>query len=241
MKKGFTLVELSIVLVIIGLLIGGVLVAQSLIESAKVNRLVRELEQIQISYDLFQDKYRCVAGDCTKSLGTTIGNGNRILDCNHERGNFWQHLNNGGFLTHQLVSGTYTSCTTTSITRIGQNIFPSEYADNAGYLATNLRIRGPERRNGVLLGKHDSSVQATRTNNVGLQLLEPLFVQSMDTKIDDAYPFTGDIQAGRGNDSPTSTGCVSASSYTNLTDPGNAVYQLDNAGEHCVMAYFLEK
>ena len=48
-KSGFTLVELSIVLVIIGLLIGGILVGQSLIESAKMNSFVRQVQQIDIA------------------------------------------------------------------------------------------------------------------------------------------------------------------------------------------------
>ena len=63
MKKGFTLIELSIVLVIIGLLIGGVLVGQSLIESAKINQEVRRLSQYAIAVVQFKQKFKQEAGD----------------------------------------------------------------------------------------------------------------------------------------------------------------------------------
>ena len=53
MKKGFTLVELSIVLVIIGLLIGGILVAQSMIHTAKIQNTVRLIQQMDTAVSNF--------------------------------------------------------------------------------------------------------------------------------------------------------------------------------------------
>lgn len=62
-KHGFTLVELSIVLVIIGLLIGGILVAQSLIDSSRVNAQIKQIKQYDIALNLFYDRYRMIPGD----------------------------------------------------------------------------------------------------------------------------------------------------------------------------------
>ena len=83
-KSGFTLVELSIVLVIIGLLIGGILVGQSLIESAKVNKIIGEAQQYQIAIRLFKEKFKQLPGDYNKgtSLGAPAnGDNNRIVEC----------------------------------------------------------------------------------------------------------------------------------------------------------------
>lgn len=63
MQKGFTLVELSIVLVIIGLLVGGILVGQSLIDAAKLNSLVRQFQQYDAAANSFKSKYKFLPGD----------------------------------------------------------------------------------------------------------------------------------------------------------------------------------
>jgi len=62
-SNGFTLVELSIVLIIIGLLVGGILVGQSLIQSAKINRLVSDLRQCEIAVTQFYGKFKRYPGD----------------------------------------------------------------------------------------------------------------------------------------------------------------------------------
>jgi len=64
MRKGFTLVELSIVLVIIGLLIGGILAAQSMISSAKIQKTVKQIEQFDIASANVVTKFNCLPGDC---------------------------------------------------------------------------------------------------------------------------------------------------------------------------------
>ena len=67
MKKGFTLVELSIVLVIIGLLVGGILIGQSLIDSASLQSQVRQFQQLDAAVASFQSRYRAIPGDAALS------------------------------------------------------------------------------------------------------------------------------------------------------------------------------
>jgi len=66
--RGFTLIELAIVLVVIGLLLGGVLKGQELIESARARNIISQLDSIKAAYYAFQDKYRAAPGDYPGSL-----------------------------------------------------------------------------------------------------------------------------------------------------------------------------
>src|SRR5271170_2630410 len=62
-QQGFTLIEIAIVLVIIGLLLGGVLKGQELINSARVRNIASQLDGVKIAYLAFQDRYRVLPGD----------------------------------------------------------------------------------------------------------------------------------------------------------------------------------
>lgn len=63
MKRGFTLVELAIVIVVLGLLIGGVVTGQSLIESAKTRSAIKEIEQMQTAIRAYQLEFDALPGD----------------------------------------------------------------------------------------------------------------------------------------------------------------------------------
>lgn len=109
-KRGFTLVELSIVLVIIGLLIGGILVGQSLIESAKINSEVRRLTQYSIAINLFQDRFKQAPGDSMyfSNPGNNDGdNQDSIGICPSvafERESAWSHLSQSNMLNETYES-----------------------------------------------------------------------------------------------------------------------------------------
>jgi prepilin-type N-terminal cleavage/methylation domain-containing protein len=62
-QKGFTLVEIAIVLVIIGLLIGGVLKGQSMIQNARIKRLANDMQGMQAAVLAFQDRFQLLPGD----------------------------------------------------------------------------------------------------------------------------------------------------------------------------------
>ena len=86
-QAGFTLVEIAIVLVIIGLLLGGVLKGQEMIENARIKAVVGDMNGIATAYTSYVDRYRAVPGDEPAAtmtnrgwLGTIGGNNNGRLD-----------------------------------------------------------------------------------------------------------------------------------------------------------------
>jgi prepilin-type N-terminal cleavage/methylation domain-containing protein len=105
-QAGFTLVEIAIVLVIIGLLIGGVLKGQAMVQNAKVKRVVKQADEIRAAVMTFYDKYGVYPGDENNTAippggGDAQGNGNGRIE-NAERLEAFRDLSLSG-----LISGTF--------------------------------------------------------------------------------------------------------------------------------------
>ncbi|UCH45480.1 MAG: prepilin-type N-terminal cleavage/methylation domain-containing protein [Nitrospiraceae bacterium] len=106
-KKGFTLVELAIVMVIIGLLIGAVIKGQAMIDNAKQKRLLNDVQGISAAYFSYYDRYNAVPGDDTSThgwAGVAAGDGDGLLEGNAttpsgESQEAWQALRYAGLLT----------------------------------------------------------------------------------------------------------------------------------------------
>src|SRR6476620_1538230 len=86
-QSGFTLVEIAIVLVIIGLLLGGILKGQELINSAKVKNLANDFRTIPTYIYAYQDKFKALPGDdktaqthLTNGAASDNGDGNGLID-----------------------------------------------------------------------------------------------------------------------------------------------------------------
>jgi len=127
-ESGFTLVELSIVLVIIGLIVGGVLVGQDMIKAAEIRSTIGQIESFNTASNVFRDKYEQLPGDISSSKATTLGlttrtgvagrgDGNGLIQSaattgassmylGYETGLFWRDLNQ-----MSMVDGTYDQAT----------------------------------------------------------------------------------------------------------------------------------
>lgn len=72
-QSGFTLVEIAIVLVIIGLLLGGVLKGQEMIENARIKSVVGDMSGVAAAYNSYVDRFRAIPGDETTAVMTARG------------------------------------------------------------------------------------------------------------------------------------------------------------------------
>ncbi len=112
-QKGFTLVEIAIVLVIIGLLLGGILKGQEMITQAKIKNVIADFSGVSAAYHGYQDRYRKIPGDDgdaiarwgtpAAAVGTAndgvIAGGYATTVANSESRLFWLHLRRAGFVS----------------------------------------------------------------------------------------------------------------------------------------------
>jgi prepilin-type N-terminal cleavage/methylation domain-containing protein len=114
-QEGFTLVEIAIVLVIIGLLLGGILKGQEMITQAKIKNVMSDFSGISAAYHGYQDRYRAIPGDdpnASRWAGATVSatKGDGVVSglyndntCNNagtaiESCLWWDHLRRAGFV-----------------------------------------------------------------------------------------------------------------------------------------------
>lgn len=192
-QSGFTLVEIAIVLVIIGLLLGGILKGQELINSARVRNLADTASGVQAAYFGFLDRYRRVPGDwdatsASTAIGTTVTN--PAADANTNNGRIdnpgtavwkepnamWEHLAKAGF-----IQGSYA----------GTNAVPTQSNGLAPLNAFNAPM---------VVGRTadyqvDSGTAATRLHLVTGRFIPAKVMRELDVKVDDSQPRTGTLRA----------------------------------------------
>jgi len=193
-QSGFTLIEIAIVLVIIGLLLGGVLKGQELINSAKVKNLAADFKNVPLYIYGYQDKYRALPGDdslVASHVGATAtlaanptaalaARGNGLIegywDSNTQDDEsivFWQHVRMAGF-----AAGA-TTTPTGAITN-----------DQDPYL--------PQNAVGGRIGVESSSANPPIVNLKGAYIvcskhILGKFAKQLDTTMDDGVGNTGSV------------------------------------------------
>ena len=216
MKKnfsGFTLVEISIVMIIIGLLIGGTFGGMKLVENMQVNKTVQDLKAIEAAGVTFKDTYGRLPGDitnpstrlpnCTTAPCSTGGNGNRIIGtwywssnqaATDETFTFWSHL-----LAADLISFGIKNTTDLNFGEgqpemaIGGGMRMN--FNNVGWNATSIGACPQIYGGAFFFLTGEASGNATNaTTGITISCRA---MRSMDTKIDDAMPLSGNMQAGQ--------------------------------------------
>jgi len=232
-QSGFTLVEIAIVLVVIGLLLGGILKGQQLINSARVRNLADQNSGVQAAYYGFIDRFRNLPGDMTcaaaeAAVGGAVspgvcvpavgGDANGRIDTVQEAAAVWSHLSVAGFLT-----GTYDGLTAADALVA---------ADGSNYAATvpNNGVPANAFQGAILLGHLNGYQEGTAAvarasvtrlgYSFGGNIPVPL-LRDLDQKLDDGVAGTGVLRS-------------SASSASALPDAFAAVTDFNPAGVSCL-------
>ena len=217
---GFTLIEISIVLVIIGLIVGGVLMGQELIWQSKIRSLLTEKEKISSSVNAFNTKYGCLPGDCVNAttyfIGVTNGDGNAAvnpINSDPTMGNptemymFWKELYLAGLFS---FSGTGVAAAN-PLVQVGVNIPESKFTQ-AGYNvgSTNSSPNwGATNDHFLLVGKNNANALNYPAHKPFLTATQAM---QIDTKFDDGQPYSGTISGACGYGGCPTYPCINGSS-----------------------------
>jgi prepilin-type N-terminal cleavage/methylation domain-containing protein len=206
-QSGFTLIEIAIVLVIIGLLLGGVLKGQELINSAKIKNVANDLNGISAAVYSYQDRYKTYPGDDNGAVArwATARDGNKdgIVTgefCEDpvvglpaaaplgETIKFWQHLRLAGFVGGDTASG--------------------EQPQNAlgGIVGVQTAAGDPAAVPPAVI---DIGGFVVCTSNLSGKIAE-----AIDRQFDDGLPNRGTLRAFTQNRAPVARGCTAANNVT---------------------------
>lgn len=255
MNKGFTLVELSIVLVIIGLIVGGVMFGTELVKQSQMNKLMSQAQEYATAVNVFQGKYDELPGDIDKattffdnctapdSLSTCEGDGDQVIESGTEELLFWRHLSLANLIGENM-RGHYDG----NNYHHGENA-PASAVDGAAYIIYEMSTGGTFtlynksfRSPLLFIG---STVRATGNvtpTAVPANAFTPTEALSFDLKFDDGYGDTGIVMGAGGNHAPgvPSTGtqiCANSdvAPYAGTTPSQELTYTTSNDNDICVI------
>lgn len=203
-NNGFTLIELSIVLVIIGLVVGGVMVGNDLIKAAQRRSQLAQFEMFQLAINTFKLKYNQLAGDANNAsdffTGVTDGNGNGVLQLadgtsvytsgtyGGEIEQFFIHLSKANLLDRNYIGGSSIDVGYPSLRIKPRTGFIAGTSSSSGRISVVFLIRIVNPTSMPNLNDADDMFSFSSSLNAE----ESMF---LDIKADDGKPTSGNFVA----------------------------------------------
>ncbi len=236
-EGGFTLVELSIVLVIIGLIVGGVLVGQDMIRAAEIRATVAQIEKLNSAVNSFRANYNAIPGDLTRattflaggSIALANGNGNRLLeDASVTAGTDTTYGNSFDGEVQQL----WVQLNAAGLTEGGNG---SNTVVGDGLMQTKLGSGGITAFGRPSVGRniwHMGVIDGYVVQNT----LTPIQAYNIDAKLDDGLPMSGGVLAMSAMATPITPAATNNCGSSGTTP---ASYMVNNGGILCQLQFIM--
>jgi len=199
-QSGFTLVEIAIVLVIIGLLLGGILKGQELINSAKVKALVNDIKIVSTQVYAYQDRFKAMPGDDPRAATNLTGGVAATTPATS--------------LANGRIEGSWNTTTTTDEACLfWQHVRLANLATGVTTVPANCDYLPLNSENGKL-GITSAAVLTAPVNPfngsffVCTANINGRFARQIDTTLDDGVPNTGSVRIIDGNNTSTAADAV---------------------------------
>lgn len=220
-QQGFTLIELSVVLVAIGLLVGGILVGQDMIKAAEERAQISQIEKYNSAVNTFYSKYQALPGDMPAAVANQYGfaprgqyagegDGNGVIEGvwqnwsaanggiyqqTGETAMFWLDLNSP--VAGNLIEGSFTtaSSTVTGSDSAALTLYMPEAKIGYGnyvYVWSGMAAGG---NSGNFFGLAQATAFSTSALQAQPNSLPVREAYQIDKKIDDGLPLTGVVTA----------------------------------------------
>ena len=224
-QGGFTLIEIAIVLVIIGLLLGGVLKGQELINTARVRALNNTVDGVTAAWFSFQDRYRAFPGDYKQASinlpgAPTDGDGNGLVGSTvaeaAERPNVWIHLAAAGYITGNFDEA--------AVAEDAYNCDVTTCPDNGFGAGMNLAY-GTSVKGAAGADAHE----LITGRGIPIEVIAEL-----DRKVDDGVPRTGAMRLGANG---TGWTVSDACERDETTSVGSFIYEVQTPSSDCAAVF----
>jgi len=248
--NGFTLMEISIVLVVIAMLLGGTMVGRDLIRSAEIRAIIAEQSNYSNAIEIFRKKYGSLPGDmynattywgaatCPAStgVGTCNGDGDGTIEYMTENYYAWEHL-----ALSTIIPGTYSGIgsnvggshrptigTDVPASKVTGNYWQIVYFSQLNSVATEVGFSDlADIRNNYLIYSGTSATTWWLADTA----LSPIDAYNIDLKVDDGLPGYGNTRAGWNS---------SATSCTTTRVASTAAYVLTKSTNGCLLGFILK-
>ena len=235
-NAAFSLIELSIVLIVIGIVMGVVLVGRTLINQSQLHKIVASYHQYFMAVRLFKEQYNALPGDyadaftvwgtsCAADAARCNGNNNDVIsydsgvnpDDDRESMRVWQHLTLSKILpgSYSGVGAIYNS---TNTPQIG-------FLDGEFFIESSPSWNWSQSQNGMMF--------AAASSGSWNGLLTPNEAQKIDVKVDNGIANTGNLYGITGPNGTSNNSCSGRHGWG-----GSADYNLLSSQRACYLAWF---
>ena len=208
--NGFTLIELAIVMIIIGLVVAGIISGREMIENSKLHSLGQEFQAIRIAVENFKGKYKYLPGDLPKGVtyGMSFdGDGDGLItNIGGEGRRVFVHLGASGLIKYNPYPGA------------SYGIHRFEQIENSGFVSFRANLYQDFLANVISYGYTENALSSP----TGLLTSDQAY--RLDLKIDDGDPDGGWVYHVNGNS------CVDGATTADMVD-----FVFDNQSFACVL------